>query len=71
VNAKKSKHAMARYRYGYRLIWRFAASYAVRLKHFPEPDSCDPENQHNGVMPSLGGEFTLSGKQAATLQWIL
>lgn len=67
VNAKKSKHSMARYRYGYKLIWRFAAAYACRLKDFPEPDTSDPDNQHHGVMPSLGGDFSLTGKQAATL----
>ena len=67
VNEKKSKHAMARYRYGYRLIWQFAASYAARLPNFKEPGEFDSTNQHAGNMPALPGDFTLSGKQAATL----
>ena len=65
VNEKKSKHAMARYRYGFRLIWQIAAAYATRLKHFPEPDEYDSSNQHGGAMPALPGDFRLTGKQAA------
>ena len=69
VNIKKSKHTMARYRYGYRLIWSlsFAGAYASRLTNFNEPGTYDPKNQHGGAMPALPGDFSLSGKQAATL----
>jgi hypothetical protein len=67
VNQKKSKHAMARYRYGWRLIWDFAAAYACRLPNFKGPDEYDPKNQHGGCMPALPGDFQLTGKQAATL----
>ena len=68
INEQKSKYAMARYRYGYNLIWRFGYAYANRLKRFPEPGTLDPNNQHGGVMPALGGEFSLTEKQAATLE---
>ena len=58
---------MARYRYGFRLIWRLATSYVVRLKNFPEPGEYSEENQHHGVMPAMSGEFNLSGRQAETI----
>ena len=57
---------MRKYRVGYRKIWLYAGNYCRKLKHFPKPDSLGP-NQHNGVMPSMPGEFRLTGKQAATM----
>ena len=54
INEQKSKHAMQRYRYGYNLIWRFAAAYACRLNNFPEPGTLDPSNQHGGKITSPG-----------------
>ena len=29
--------------------------------------TCDPRNQHKGVMPALPGELMVTGKQAATI----
>ena len=58
---------MARYRYGFRLVWRFADSYCSRLKSFRRPNCYDKTNQHGGAMPALPDDFSLTGKQAATI----
>lgn len=65
-NNKLDTETMKRYRRGYNTIWSCpqAARYCRNLKHFPRPKTCNPHNQHGGVMPALPGEVTLSGKQA-------
>ena len=57
---------MRKYRQGYRKIWLYAGDYCRKLKHFPKPGTLGP-NQHAGVMPAMPGEFSLTGKQAATI----
>ena len=70
VNLKKSKHTMKRYRYGFRLMHKLPPSraYCLKLRDFKPPGDYPSTNQHHGNMPALPGEFTLSGKQAATIE---
>lgn len=69
INENKSIFSMRGYRYGYRLLFELPGvrEYARSLKRLPLPNTCDKNNQHNGVMPAMPGELFLSGKQAATL----
>lgn len=70
VNLKKSKHTMARYRYGFRLMHKLPPSraYCLKLRDFKPSGAYPSTNQHNGAMPALPGEFSLTGKQAATIE---
>ena len=52
VNTKKIGTALARYRGGYRLIWKRAGGYVRQLKHFGKPGTFDKRNHHRGAMPS-------------------
>ena len=67
VNTKKMNSAHARYRRGYRLVWERAGGYTRQLKNFGKPGTFDKHNHHRGVMPSLPGDFSLSGNQASII----
>ena len=61
---------MKRYRTFFRFVNRpdLAGPYIARCcKGLPPPGSYDKKNQHGGTMPSLPGDFQLSGRQAATI----
>ena len=58
---------MRKYRTHYQLMWKKEPDYCRTMKGFPEPGTCNPDNQHHGVMPAMHDEFSLSGRQAGIL----